>query len=223
MDEQRWEKLAAYTGVAAIIGFMVSYLLPGTPPASDAAAEEVLAWATDKRDAILLSAFVGSLGGMAFLWWLSSLRSYLRTSEGGTGRLSAIVFGAGLLSILGGGIAAVFSVMAVMRLPGGADAATVRLMQDGAQAMYTLSWFPAAVMAVAVAVLCMRRSVFPKWFGYVSYLTGVGSLLAGYGLGATSGAFASDGAVTMAIYGLSTIWYIAAIALLIPRVGRASA
>lgn len=223
MDEQRWEKLAAYTGVVAVVLWGVAYLLPGTPPASDAAAGEVLAWATDKRDSILLSAFIGGVGGVAFLWWLGSLRAYLRSSEGGSHRLSDVVFGAGILTFAASSGAYAFSVAGVMRLPEGGDAALTQLMYDGSTIMYTASWFPSVAFAAAVGVLTMRHSAFPKWFGYLSYVVAIGSLLPAYGLGATSGALAPDGAVTMAVYAISSIWYVAIVVLVIQRAGKTAA
>jgi hypothetical protein len=223
MDAQRWEKLAAYTGAVALVLWGAAYIMVGTPPASDAPATEILTWGADKRDSVLLAAYLGGIGGVFFIWWTSSIRSYLRSAEGGTGRLSAIVFAAGILTIAVSTAAEVMRLLLVLRLPEAGNPVTAQLLFDGTTVFYAMSWFPAVAMAAAIGVITMRHGAFPAWFGYVSYAGAIVFLLAGYGISATTGAFASDGAVAMLAFAASTIWYIALLVLLVQRVGKTAA
>lgn len=57
----------------------------------------VVAHFAGNRGAILAQRMLFLAGGALYLWFLGSLRGFLRRAEGGTGRVSAIAFGAGLV------------------------------------------------------------------------------------------------------------------------------
>src|SRR5947209_2270684 len=82
--------------------------------------------------------------GLAFgLWFLGSLRSFLRAGEGGTGRLSTVAFGAGLVT----GTMALASTMAsstiTFKLAGlQGTAVVVRALFDLGSMAAGLLWFP---------------------------------------------------------------------------------
>jgi hypothetical protein len=71
MNETRWERWGAASGLGAIV--------------TGAAA-------------LRAQALLFVLGAGFFLWFLGSLRSFLARAEGGTGRLSAVAMGAGVAS-----------------------------------------------------------------------------------------------------------------------------
>lgn len=219
MDEVKWEKVAAVSGFAALVLYGASYALMGAPPAG-ANAAKVLEWATDKRDAVLQAAYVSGLAMFMFLWWLGSLRSYLRSKEGGQGRLSAIVFGAGLITVALGGLSTTLSVMAVMRLPEAGDPAIAQLLNDGVTASFAVSWPPFAAMILATAVITMRKGAFPRWFGALGYVAAIACLVAGVGVSTATGAFSATGAVGILGTALSMVWMLVASVLLFQRVGK---
>lgn len=219
MNEQKWEKLAAFTGLGALILWGIGFALTGTGLKNPTGAE-VLTWATDKRDAALLAAYLNGLGAVLFVWWLGSLRSYLRSAESRAGRLSAVAFGAGIVSLGVGMAAEGMRVLLVLRLPEGGDPAMAQFLHDGVNVFYSATWFPWAALTAAVGVLTMRHRAFPRWFGLISYAAAIASLIAAYGVTATTGAFSPSGAVTMLAYGVFSVWFIVGVVLLIQRVGK---
>src|SRR6266705_1050180 len=102
MAEDRWERLAAATGIVFVVLGRVGSFLAGQPPKAGEPIKKITAFAVDKRSALLLGDYLSAVGVVFALWFFGSLRSYLRRAEGGTGRLSAVAFGGGLLA---GGIA----------------------------------------------------------------------------------------------------------------------
>src|SRR5439155_2142209 len=98
MDESRWEKLAAGTGIVAFVLIFVSTLIAGTPPKADDPVSKIIAYGLDHRTALLTGGYLSGLSVVFALWFAGSLRSYLRQLEGGTGRLSAVACGGGLVS-----------------------------------------------------------------------------------------------------------------------------
>src|SRR2546425_712695 len=97
MDERRWERLAAVSGIGFAAAVLVGSFLPGTPPKPDDPISKIQAFFVDHRTKYLASVLVFGAGLAFFLWFLGVLRSVLRRGEGGTGRLSALAFGAGLV------------------------------------------------------------------------------------------------------------------------------
>src|SRR6185436_1350650 len=83
----------------AMVLITVGFLLPGAPPMADDSIRKITNFFVDNRDEILAGNALVALGGVLFLWWLGSLRSYLRAGEGGEGRLSAAAFGGGIVGL----------------------------------------------------------------------------------------------------------------------------
>src|SRR5207248_8870401 len=83
----------AATGIAFAVVAVVGLALPGTPPKAKDSAEKIISFAAQHRSDILWSSFLVGSAAVLFLWFLGSLRSYLRAGEGGEGRLSAAAFG----------------------------------------------------------------------------------------------------------------------------------
>lgn len=220
MGEAKWEKIAAATGIVAIVLYGVIQVLVGNPPAGDATGGEILEWATDKRDAILQGAYLAGLATVLLIWWVGSLRSYLRSAEGGTGRLSAVVFGAGIVMLALSAITAALSAVMVVRLPGAGDAAMTQMLFDGMNALYATAWFPLAAAVGAAAVITMRSRAFPMWFGLAGYAAMIVFLLAGLGLTTATGVFAANGGVGYLAYAVSALWVVVASVLMIQRIGR---
>src|SRR6185436_13569355 len=83
----------------AMVLITVGFLLPGAPPMADDSIRKITNFFVDNRDEILAGNALVALGAALLLWWLGSLRSYLRAGEGGEGRLSAAAFGGGVLGV----------------------------------------------------------------------------------------------------------------------------
>src|SRR5207248_10351329 len=97
--DDRGRRLDAGTGVLAGVLYLTAFAIPGKPPSPDDPIQKIGGYLASHHDRVLTSDFLIALASAVFIWFLGSLRSYLRAGEGGEGRLSAAAF-------LGGGVAA---------------------------------------------------------------------------------------------------------------------
>lgn len=216
MAEERWERIAAATGIIFVALGVAAYLIAGQPPKADASAQEVIAYHHDNRDVLLTSNYLWGVAGIFFLWFLGSLRAHLRRAEGDSGRLSAVVFGSGLVAgtIFTVGVVVFSSI--VEHTP---DEATLTLHDVGTQAANFTS-FGFIVFAAATALISGRTKVFPAWlgwFGWIVALAGVGGTLA---ILVDSGPFATGGAFGNVAFGLFFLWFLALSVVLTQQAGK---
>src|ERR671933_33872 len=93
---RKWD---AATGIGFAVLGIVAFALPGSPPKADDPASEVGSFFADHRKEVLIGTFLLGVAAILFLWFAGTLRSYLRSGEGGEGRLSAAAFGGGVAGI----------------------------------------------------------------------------------------------------------------------------
>lgn len=117
------------------------------------------------------------IGMMAFLWCLASLRSILARAEGGSGRLSTLVFGAGILTV---GLLAVSlaligaaPIAAEFLAAFEADPQMGLLLIGAAGIVFPFAAMAGGVVAAAASVLMLRNDTFPRWFAWASLVAGV--------------------------------------------------
>src|SRR6058998_1743046 len=89
MDDARWERWAAATGISFFVLLAVSsFIVPAAPPKANDSIAKITDYYVKHRKALLIAGYLGGLALVFALWFLGSLRSYLRAAEGVTGRLS---------------------------------------------------------------------------------------------------------------------------------------
>ena len=94
---RRWD---AATGIGFAIFSIVGLALPGTPPKADDPTSKIASFLGDHRKEVLVGNFLFGIAAIFFIWWVGTLRSYLRSGEGGEGRLSAAAFGGGIAGVV---------------------------------------------------------------------------------------------------------------------------
>jgi hypothetical protein len=175
--------------VLVIVGFV--FVVP-KPPDIDSSAAAFASYYTDHQDAIRAGLTIIGIGLFFFIWFLGTLRGALAAAEGGTGNLSSIAFGAGLIGAavlmvgLTAGEAAAFR-------PGDVDPGVTRGLSD----IFVVSAAPAAAALTAffaaIAMAGFRYRALPGWAAWISAIAAVCQLPA-FGAGVTqTGAFAGDG------------------------------
>jgi hypothetical protein len=172
MRDGRWERLAPLTGVVFIALVIPVFLLGGEPPDADDSTQEVVDFWTSNDDELIVGAILAALAGLFLLWFVGSLRSALRTAEGGTGRLSAIAYGGGV--ILAGGIA----LSAGIQFAAADTAGDVP--PEVTQVLSVLNsdlFFPFVVgtmgLLLASGLLALRTGVLPSWLGWAAIVIAV--------------------------------------------------
>jgi len=214
MTDTNWERLAAGTGVAAAALLAVQGIIAGLPPPFDEPAEGVLDYYREDVSAVRAQLFLLGLAGMLLLWFLGSLRSHLRQAEGGTGRLSAVAFGAGIAAT--GPISA--GVLAAAALTQGVeDPVAANILHDLRLLSYTMSWFALGPLAAATAIVALRTGVFPGWHVWFGYSVFAAGLLAGLGIFVDNGTAAPGGLIAYVVFALFLAWLAATSILMVRR------
>jgi hypothetical protein len=220
MAEERWERLAAGTGIVFVVLGVVAYLIAGQPPTPDDPASEVVAYHTENRDSLLLSNYLWGIAGIFYFWFLGSLRSYLRQAEGDAGRLSAVAFGAGIA----GGVVFTFGVIVsaavASRVAATASQEVTVALHDVATQAFNFATFAFVVLAAATTVVSGRYKALPAGIGWLGWLVVLLTLLGSVAVLVESGPLAAGGAVSYVGFALFFLWFLALSVSLTQRAGR---
>ena len=170
----RFERWAPIAGIAFVLLMVGGGFLISDVPESDAAAQEVTSYLADgdNHTRNLIGAYLWVTGALAFLWFLTRLRGDLRRAEGGTGGLSNLAFGAGVV------FAAVWMVAAaayasVPFAVGVADAPVsdpdlVRVLPSlGGFLLLVGGGFAGFLVLMATSAVILRTGVFPRWLAWL--------------------------------------------------------
>src|SRR5436190_4319210 len=97
-----WKRLAPLTGVVFVALLVASFIVGGNTPDSDASAQQVASFysAHDTKESV--SALLGGLATIFFLFFLGILRGALRRDEEAPGVLSTTALAGGVLLAVGG-------------------------------------------------------------------------------------------------------------------------
>jgi len=215
---RRWD---AATGIGFSVLAVVALVLPGSPPKADDRILEIATYFTDKRGEILTANLLLGVAAVLFVWFLGSVRSYLRAGEGGEGRLSAAAFGGGIagIALLLAGLGLLNGVafkLADGRLP---DPAVTRALFDASSAVLTMVGFAFAVFFAAASCSGARSGALPPWAYWSGSVVALLQLLAGLALVAKSGFFATGGAMGFIAPLTGVVWVVAVSVLIMQRDG----
>lgn len=223
MAEERWERLGAATGIVFVILGVVAYVITGQPPQPGDAPPEIVGFHAENRDALTAASYLWGIAGIFFLWFLGSLRSYLRRAEGDTGRLSAVVFGSGLVggAVYTVGIVLLSAAERETLGEGGLGGPTgILILHVVGQQALAFSSLAFVAFALATAVISGRHQALPAWLGWFSWLVALTTLVGSLAVFNDTGAFAIGGAYANIAFGLFFLWFLALAVTLTQRAGR---
>lgn len=216
MDELRWERWGAASGFGAILTGAAAMIFERGALSAAGPAAKIAAHFADNHDALLAQALLFVLGSGCFIWFAGSLRSFLARAEGGTGRLSAVAFGAGVASTVVTLTALAFQV-GMARAAGDAGQPALVGTMD---ALFVIANLPLAVMLAAVAIVTFRTAAFPSWLGWLSVIAAVAQVVPVLGIALDGGPFAADGWVSAYLpYPLYALWLASAAIVTVARLG----
>jgi hypothetical protein len=177
---QQWARFAPLTGVAAVVFWIVGFLLfVSTETEGADTAAEILAGYEEDETTVWIAGWIFVVGGVLFLWFVGTLRARLLAAEGAPGRLAGIAFGAGVAT-------AIF----LIGLPGGDLAAAIaddlepaaaQALNEIGTAFFVGAEFSAIALLVATALVALRTGVLPRWLAWVSLLLALWLLIAPIG------------------------------------------
>jgi hypothetical protein len=118
------------------------------------------------------------VGGLTFLWFLTRLRSVLRAAEGGTGALSNLVFGAGVVfTALWMTSAATFASVAYavrVRDASVSDADFVRVLPQMAWLILLVgAGFAGLFLVLIASAVIFRTGVLPRWLAWLGIVVAI--------------------------------------------------
>jgi hypothetical protein len=170
-----WARYAPLAGVAFVVLVVASILIGGETPSSDDPTAKVIAeWARDDSEQIWAAA-ISALAAVFFVWFLGSLRTTLRAGEGGTGRLSAIAFGGGLIIAAGAGVDSSLQ-FATAQTVGDVPPNVTQTLSVLYSEFFLIFPIGFAPLFLATALVILRTGVLPTWLGWFALVLGVLSL-----------------------------------------------
>jgi hypothetical protein len=177
------------------------------------------AFVADNRAAILAQSMLFLLSAGLMMWFLGSLRTILVQHEPGTGRLSSIAFGAGMICY---GLNVVGQAPQItLALPtAAAIEPAAAMLTDLGYVMLLVANLPLAVMFSAVAMASLLSRAFPKWLGWLAAVAAVAALVLTFALVDPTGPLAPQGWLSYLLYLAPVVWLVPATTVMISRVGH---
>lgn len=220
MSNQSWDRLGAASGIlsAALFGVAFVVFLGNNPTEQPSLHEPATAFASyvdEHSGGLRVALLLNSIAIVLFLWFLGSVRAALRAAEGGTGRVSAIASGGGLVGAAFVLLAFVFGSISLLD-PGEFSPDLVKLL--GTLDAMSLSLGAAAftVFFLATAKVVLRDGGLPAAIGALALVAAATSALGFVTVFTDEGIFnAATGAFGFWVrYAVFVVWlFLASVAL----------
>lgn len=152
---------------------------------------------------------IGTLALLALLVFTAYLAREIRLREQGTGLLSVVAQGAGLVAVALGLVSCGAQFAVVARAGEGIDPGTARALLDVSGVMFVLMWLPIAVFMTCVAMAGRRSDLLPRWLSVTTGVIAAGLFI---GLGAMP---ASNSGFIAVVLGF--VWFVVASVVLVRR------
>jgi hypothetical protein len=181
MSSARWERIGAAGGIVFVVLQMTAQALMqvgGAEPPFDAPAHTIVAFFLARDSQLFaLGEYLSTLSLIPFLWFLGSLWSALRRSEGEPAWLSLVAVASGLMVVATVSTGIGWS-LAVFRRDEGLDPQLARLLFDQGNLAFANIWVMLASLSLATGVVSIRTGALPGWLGWTGVLVAVGLLAA---------------------------------------------
>jgi hypothetical protein len=223
-SNEGWERVGAATGIAFVIFLIASFvLIPEAPPAVSDPIGDIKSFYVDHSGNLQASAFLTGIAAFFFLWFLGSLTTALRRAEGEGGRLSAIAFGAGVITLAFPLMAAAVNTTLATRIAAESDQAVIRALYEVQAFAGAFTAFPLAALVGGTSLVSLRTGLFPRWLTLGGYALTPAWLIAGTAVFTEHGFFSPTGAFGLIVLALWLAWVLSLSILLTRRAGQVAA
>ena len=177
------ERWAPLSGIIFVVLMVVGTYFVADVPDPDAPQQAIADYLADSGNHMrnIIGAYMWVLGALAFLWFVTRLRSVLRGAEGGTGALSNLVFGAGVvysaLMIASGVVFAAVAYAVELRGATVSDPDFVKVLPQMAWMILLLgAGFAGLLLMLATSILSFQTSVLPRWLAWLGIVAAIALL-----------------------------------------------
>jgi hypothetical protein len=189
MDKWSADRLAATSGIAFVVLFVVAFFSATEPPDSSDPNSEWVSYFTDHHRATLVAGVLLAAAIMFFLWFAGSLGAALR--DAGERRLGLVAFGGGVATAAVG--LTISAIQGALAYRIAIDSpANVKAFVDLFYVGGCFISFPIAVTIGATAIAAYRSGTFPRLWAWVSAVAAI-VMVSGGGALAHSGFYRPDG------------------------------
>ena len=214
-----WDRLGAATGIGFVVLFLVAFIIGGQPGVD----QDVVEFFVANRRPLLTQAYLYGLSMVFLIWFLGSVRSHLRLSEGGTGRLSAVSFAGGIIFVTVLLVSGIVNTALADGIARFSDPETTRALYALVVLANDVNWFPMAVFTGAATLVAFRHNALPRWLAWFSAAVALSSLIGALAIVVDTGPFSSAGVFSMVGLLLFLLWLVLLSIVLIQRAGRGHA
>ncbi len=216
MNEDRYAKYGAATGLIAVILLLIGFaVVTPSPPDVSAPAAEYTKYFTDHQDGVRAGVLIVSVGLFFFVWFLGSLSDTLRVSAGGP-RLPTVAFAGGVVATVALALTLALVAAAAFR-PAETSPELTRALNDAALMIAAPAAGGAVALFAATGLVILRSNALPEWLGWLCAVTAVGQALALGVIFTQDGAFAADGVLGLIVPVVTFAVTIAALSITIMR------
>jgi hypothetical protein len=175
-------RLGGIGGILFVVLFFRSYLTPPDTPVPTSGPQDVVAYFSDRQDGILLyNGVLLIFAAFFFLWFLGALHSVLRSVEGGSGGISSVALGGGLVFftlVLAGAEVEIVHPATLARFENfQADAQLGFLSLALSGWIYRFALAGMSVFIAAASVVVLATGVMPRWLALVGFVAALLALL----------------------------------------------
>jgi hypothetical protein len=181
MNDQRFERVGALSGLAFVVLAVLSGFIYPQQPRVDAGPAKTLQWVHDHHTALQAGMIFDFFAAGVLLWFVGYLHRVLRRAEGDVEALSPIVFGAGIGVAVTTAMAALPTVVLAFMdaQPGGlSDLSLVRMLGDLNTIFFSVTSIMTAVFFVALGWAMVRGELATRWLGWVALVVAVFNAIA---------------------------------------------
>ncbi len=221
MDDARWERWATLTGIGFVAALVTAYVIAPAPPKLSDDATAFASYFTRNQSSVLTGTVVAAgVGSVMLLWWLGSLRLFLRRMETDGGRLSGVAFGSGLVALTI--ILQYLALRAALAfgLAGTVDPAVSKGVFVVAYTLDALNVFPVGALVVAASISALRSRAFPSWLVWLGLIVGVARWITGLDVVLKESILGDEGAIGILVFIGVMVWIVAASIVMFRRTGR---
>ena len=183
MNGSRWARIAAACGLGFAVSYILILLVSGNNPQDGDSDQKIASWYASHSHQVreFIIFFIGAVGALLFIWFLSHLLSLVRRASGEGSIASTVVLISGtafvtLFAVMG----ALFAGPAFVLIDAGhkftLDPNTFRVINGLGAMAYMGAFILLAPVAFTVGAVAWRTGVLPRWLAVLSFVGGVGAL-----------------------------------------------